>query len=117
MNRRDRRAGARTTNPRKSGEIPMSAAPALGPDSAEVARIWVTDGQGSTVLIDAGVLADPEMFGVLMADTIRHAAIAHARALGMEEAEAAALIWRGLDGARPEPNRAARRAIAKRKLN
>ena len=105
MNRRERRAGPKTVNPRASGEISMAAAPALGPDSAEVARIWVTDGQGSTVLIDAGVLADPEMFGVLMADTIRHAARAHARALDMGEEEAAALIWRGLDGARPVAER------------
>lgn len=89
------------TNFRKSGAISLKLAPLLGKDSAEVARIWVTDRKGSTVLIDAGVLADPEMFGVLMADTIAHGAKAHARALGMSEEEAAALIWRGLDTARP----------------
>ena len=104
-------------NPRKSGAIAVEGMIPPGDDSAEVARIWVTDRKGSTVIIDAGVLADPEMFGVLMADTIAHAAIAHARALGMPEDEAAALIWRGLDGARPEAARAARGATAKRKLN
>ena len=105
------------TNPRKSGPISVEDVAVLGEDSAEVARIWVTDRKGSTVIIDAGVLADPEMFGVLMADTISHAAVAHARALGIPEAQAAALIWRGLDGARPEPDRSAERAIAKRSLN
>ncbi len=105
------------TNPRKSGPIAVEGMVALGEDSAEVARIWVTDRKGSTVIIDAGVLADPEMFGVLMADTIRHAAVAHARALAMPEAEAAALIWRGVDGARPQADPAAQHAIAERSLN
>jgi hypothetical protein len=79
--------------------IPLDRAP-LGNDSAEVARIWVTNGRGATVLIDPGVLADAEMFGVLMADVIDHAAKAHARALGMTEEQAGVLIWRGVDRAR-----------------
>ena len=69
----------------KPREIPLSAIPDIGAKSAEVARIWITDRSGSTVVIDPGVLADAEMFGVLMA-----------------EAEAAALIWRGLDSVRPD---------------
>ena len=88
--------------PSKPRAIPLSAIPNLGARSAEVARIWITDRSGSTVVIDAGVLGDAEMFGVLMADTIGHAARAHAQAFGLSEEEAAALIWRGLDGARPE---------------
>ncbi|NYD90480.1 DUF5076 domain-containing protein [Sphingomonas melonis] len=86
----------------KPREVPLSAIPDIGAKSAEVARIWITDRSGSTVVIDPGVLADAEMFGVLMADTIGHAAKAHAQALGMAEEEAAALIWCGLDAARPE---------------
>ncbi|USU08749.1 DUF5076 domain-containing protein [Sphingomonadaceae bacterium OTU29MARTA1] len=82
--------------------IPLSAMPNLTDRSAEVARIWITDRAGSTVVIDAGVLSDAETFGVLMADVIGHAAKAHAQLLGLSEDEAAALIWRGLDGARPE---------------
>ncbi|MEI5686246.1 MULTISPECIES: DUF5076 domain-containing protein [Sphingomonas] len=88
--------------PAKPRAIPLSAIPDLGARSVEVARIWVTDRAGSTVVIDAGVLADAEMFGVLMADTIRHAAKAHAQALGIDAGEAEALIWRGVDSARPE---------------
>jgi hypothetical protein len=79
--------------------IPLDEAP-LGDTAAEVARIWITDGGGATVLIDPGVLDDPEMFGVLMADTLDHAARAHAAAMDMSEEQAAALIWRGFDRAR-----------------
>jgi hypothetical protein len=79
--------------------IPIDDAP-LGDDAAEVARIWITDRGGATVLIDPGVLDDAEMFGVLMADTIDHAARAHAAAMDMTEEQAAALIWRGVDRAR-----------------
>jgi len=99
----------KATKPRA---IPLSAIPHLDDRSAEVARIWITDRAGSTVVIDAGVLADAEMFGVLIADTIAHAARAHAAALGIGEAEAAALIWRGLDGARPDIDPAAAARIA-----
>ena len=86
--------------PPKLRSIPLASASGLGPKSAEVARIWITDRKGSTVLIDAGVLSDAEMFGVLMADTIAHAAKAHAAVLGITEEQAAALIWRGVDTAR-----------------
>lgn len=79
--------------------IPIDDAP-IGERSAEVARIWVTDGGGATVLIDPGVLDDAEMFGMLMADTIGHAAKAHAAAMDMTEEQATALIWRGVDDAR-----------------
>ena len=79
--------------------IPIDDAP-LGDESAEVVRVWVTNGGGATVLIDPGVLDDPEMFGMLMADTIDHAAKAHAAAMDMTEEQAAALIWRGFDRAR-----------------
>ncbi|MFN3432933.1 MAG: DUF5076 domain-containing protein [Sphingomonas sp.] len=96
----------------KPRAIPLSAIPKLTERSAEVARIWITDRAGSTVVIDPGVLADAEMFGVLIADTIGHAAKAHAAALGMSEDEAAALIWRGLDGARPTIDPAALARIA-----
>ena len=85
---------------RKLRAIPVADVASLGADSAEVARIWITNRKGSTVLIDPGVLSDAEMFGVLMADTIEHAAKAHAAALGITEQQAAALIWRGVDRTR-----------------
>lgn len=91
--------------PRKLRAIPVNSVPSIRGDSAEVARIWITNGKGSTVLIDAGVLSDAEMFGVLMADTIGHAARAHAQALELTEEQALALIWRGLDRARRDVDR------------
>ena len=68
----------------------------LAAGSAEVARIWVTDGAGSTVLIDAEVLADPTVFGFLIADTVRHAAKAYAAAWGVGEDAALQAIVDGL---------------------
>ena len=41
--------------PSKPRAIPLSAIPNLGARSIEVARIWITDRSGSTVVIDAGV--------------------------------------------------------------
>ena len=79
--------------------IPIDEAP-LTSRSAEVARIWITDRGGSTVLIAPDVLGDAEMFGVLIADAVDHAAKAHAQALDMTEEQAATLIWRGIDRAR-----------------
>jgi Domain of unknown function (DUF5076) len=64
--------------------------------SAEVARIWITNNAGSTVLIDAEVLADPKVFGILMADTIRHAAKAYAQAWSLDEEAALQAIVVGL---------------------
>jgi hypothetical protein len=63
--------------------------------SSEVARIWVTDGAGSSVWIDAAVLQDPEVFGYLMADTIRHAARAYAQTWELDEDEALQAIVNG----------------------
>ncbi len=57
----------------------------LSDDSAEVARIWVTDGAGSSVWIDATILQDPTVFGYLIGDTIRHAARAYATTWGIDE--------------------------------
>ncbi|WP_176484583.1 DUF5076 domain-containing protein [Sphingomonas spermidinifaciens] len=67
----------------------------LTDESAEVARIWVTDGAGSSVWIDAAVLEDPTVFGYLMGDTIRHAARAYAQAWDLDEDEA---LQRIVDG-------------------
>jgi hypothetical protein len=72
--------------------------------SVEIARLWVTDRGPSTVFINAGPLADPFAFGVLLADTAHHAAKAYAKAHGMTEEEALAKIWEGLDAERADPS-------------
>lgn len=68
--------------------------------SHEVARLWVEDGAGATCLIQPDKLEQPEMFGMLMVDCIRHAARAYAQAYGMSEADALARIWSGVDAER-----------------
>ena len=64
--------------------------------SHEVMRVWITDGAGSSVWIDAGVLEDPYIFGYLMADTVRHAARAYATTWSTDESKALEAIVAGL---------------------
>jgi Domain of unknown function (DUF5076) len=68
----------------------------LTDDSSEVARIWITDGAGSSVWINAGLIEDPHVFGYLMADTVRHAARAYAGTWSIDEDEALQHIVSGL---------------------
>ncbi|MGA1800500.1 DUF5076 domain-containing protein [Sphingomonas sp. 4RDLI-65] len=65
-------------------------------ESVEVARIWITSAAGSNVLIDAGILEDPTVFGYLLADTIRHAARAYAGTWGLDEDAALQAIVDGV---------------------
>ncbi|MEM1133302.1 MAG: DUF5076 domain-containing protein [Pseudomonadota bacterium] len=66
-------------------------------NSAEVARLWVENEGPATCIINPTLLQEPEMFGLLMVDCIRHAARADAQAAGMTEVEALARIWNGVD--------------------
>jgi hypothetical protein len=59
-------------------QIALENGDVLTSESHEVARVWITDGAGSSVWIDANLLEDPRVFGYLMADTVRHAARAYA---------------------------------------
>ena len=47
--------------------IKLDPGAALTDESVEVARIWITNNAGSNVLIDAGILEDPTVFGYLLA--------------------------------------------------
>ena len=76
--------------------IKLDAGAALTDESVEVARIWITNNAGSNVLIDAGVLEDPTVFGYLLADTIRHAARAYAATWDIAEDAALQAIVAGL---------------------
>jgi hypothetical protein len=80
------------------GAIALDHGDTLTDASAEVARIWITDGAGSAVWIDARVLEDPTVFGQLMADTIRHAARAYAGTWDIDEPAALQRIVDGLTG-------------------
>lgn len=69
-------------------------------DSHEVARLWVEDGAGATCIIQPEKLAVPEMFGMLMVDSVRHGARAYAQAHDLSEDDALARIWAGFDAER-----------------
>ena len=72
-------------------------------NSYEVARLWIEDGGPATCVIRPDSLIDPEMFGMLMVDTVRHAGRAFAQYLNLTEEQALARIWAGLDLERNNP--------------
>jgi len=72
-------------------------------NSYEVARLWVEDGGPATCIIRPDTLVTPEMFGMLMVDTVRHAGRAFAQYLALTETESLARIWAGLDAERDDP--------------
>jgi hypothetical protein len=70
--------------------------------SVEVARLWVENGGPATCIIQPERLSEPEMFGMLMVDTVRHAARAYSQCYGMPEGEALERVWAGLDAERDQ---------------
>ena len=66
-------------------------------NAVEVARLWVENNGPATCIINPGVLQEPEMFGMLMVDCIRHASRAYAQAHGLSEEAALERIWQGVD--------------------
>jgi hypothetical protein len=74
--------------PEHPNAIPLENGSVLTEESHEVARVWITNNAGSSVWIHAGLIEDPRVFGFLMADTVRHAAIAYANTWGIDEVAA-----------------------------
>jgi len=71
--------------------------------SVEVARLWVENRGQSTCLIQPDRLADPEMFGMLLVDAVRHGAKAFSQSHGIAEDEALDRIWQGVEMERDDP--------------
>jgi len=65
--------------------------------SVEVARLWVEDNGPATCIIQPERLSEPEMFGMLIVDAVRHGARAYSQCYGMSEEEALTRIWKGVD--------------------
>jgi len=83
-----------------SAEIDLGGVPLGG--AQEFLRMW--NGQGVTCLIEPRALgADPALFGMALADAVRHGAKAYAHAVGISEAQALDRIWQGLDAERSSP--------------
>ncbi|MDJ0979444.1 MAG: DUF5076 domain-containing protein [Erythrobacter sp.] len=66
-------------------------------DSVEVARLWVENNGPATCLIQPDRLEKPEMFGLLLVDTIRHGAKAYSQCYDISEEEALTRIWAGVE--------------------
>ena len=84
------------TEPTGPQAISVEGSDQLSAESSEVARIWVTNHAGSTVWINARLIQDPKVFGILMSDTIRHGARAYATTWGLDEDEALQAIVDGV---------------------
>ena len=70
----------------------------------EFLRVWARDGGPVTCFVNpVPIGADPFAFGLAMVDCVRHAAKAYARAVNIDEEEALARIWEGLDAERASP--------------
>ena len=71
----------------------------------EFLRVWAKpDGGPVTCFVNpAPIGADPFAFGIAMVDCVRHAAKAYAKAVNIDEEEALARIWEGLDAERDAP--------------
>lgn len=62
--------------------------------------MWIEHKGRATFFIQPDRIDGPEMFGMLMTDCVRHAALAFSQSLGISETEAADRIWQGLDAER-----------------
>ena len=72
--------------------------------SREFMRMWAKEGGPLTAFIDPARLgADPFLFGMAMADAVRHGARAWARAVNVSVEHAEERIWEGLDAERARP--------------
>jgi hypothetical protein len=88
---------------RRDGEIDLSEFDFLE-GANEFARFWAKrDGPTTCVIEPRALGADPFMFGMAMADAVRHGAKAYAHAVGISETEALERIWAGFDAEREWP--------------
>ena len=86
--------------------------------SVEFLRVWVKqDGPVTCFVNPVPIGPDPFAFGLAMVDCVRHAAKAYARAVNIDEDEALARIWEGLDAERAAPTTDPISITAKRDLN
>lgn len=70
----------------------------------EYLRVWAMPEGGDMCFVNPMPLGpDPIAFGLAMVDCVRHAAKAYARAVNIDESEALARIWEGLDTERDRP--------------
>ena len=77
---------------------------ALIEDSREFLRMWARpDGVSACFVNPVPLGADPAVFGAVLADAVRQGAKVYARAVNIDETEALARVWEGLDAERKRP--------------
>ena len=89
-----------------SKPVPINLVPqaAMLEDSREFLRLWAkTDGPMLCFINPAQLGADPFLFGMALADAVRHGARAWARAVNIPVEHAEERIWEGLDAERASP--------------
>ena len=73
-------------------------------DAREFLRMWAKQNGPMSCFIDPAKLgADPFLFGMALADAVRHGARAWAQAVNIPVADAEERIWEGLDAERAKP--------------
>ncbi|HEX8527773.1 DUF5076 domain-containing protein [Allosphingosinicella sp.] len=77
--------------------LPIDESPNLDDNSVEIARLWVNLKGPSTSFINTVTMSDPLWFGRLLADAAMNGARAYSQVQNIDEAEAMARIWEGLD--------------------
>lgn len=89
-----------------SKPVPINLVPqaALLADGREFLRMWAkTDGPTLCFINPAQLGADPFLFGMAIADAVRHGARAWAAAVNVSVEHAEERIWQGLDAERANP--------------
>lgn len=80
----------------------MSTAP--GEEEADFLRMTAANAERIICIVNPHALAaDPAVFGIALADAVRHGAKAWSQAVGCSEEEALERIWWGLDAERSSP--------------
>ena len=89
-----------------SKPVPINLVPhaAQLEDSREFLRVWAKiNGPMSCFINPAQLGADPALFGMALADVVRHGARAWATAVNIPVEHAEERIWEGLDAERANP--------------
>ena len=89
-----------------SKPVPINLVPhaAMLEGAEEFLRMWAGKSRPMTCFIDPAKLgADPFLFGMALADAVRHGARAWAQAVNVPLAHAEERIWEGLDAERAKP--------------
>lgn len=74
------------------------------PGAREFLRLWATPaGATFTFINPVPIGADPAGFGAALVDAVHQAAKVYAQAVKIDEAEALARIWQGVDAERHAP--------------